>query len=210
MDRRIGTAALHNTQHTLLLTTSSIQPLIYLLEVLPHSLFSNTSSYTYFISSLPLPPLLSPTPSLSTLLRPPLLPPSLSLSQVDGVWPGWGHASENPRLPSTLKEKGIQFIGPTAPVMAALGDKVSDWPSNPPDLCSPTTLNLLRPNPTRIIIYYPLSLSLHRHRPPLSHYLSRVTRSLPTSWRRPRTFLPSLGRAGASRVDSTQMASYPR
>lgn len=26
------------------------------------------------------------------------------------VWPGWGHASENPRLPSTLKEKGIQVI----------------------------------------------------------------------------------------------------
>ena len=45
--------------------------------------------------------------------------------QVDAVWPGWGHASENPRLPSTLKSKGIQFIGPTAPVMAALGDKVS-------------------------------------------------------------------------------------
>jgi len=43
---------------------------------------------------------------------------------VDAVWPGWGHASENPRLPSTLKSKGIQFIGPTAPVMAALGDKV--------------------------------------------------------------------------------------
>ena len=45
--------------------------------------------------------------------------------QVDAVWPGWGHASENPKLPSTLKSKGIQFIGPTAPVMAALGDKVS-------------------------------------------------------------------------------------
>jgi Biotin carboxylase, N-terminal domain len=26
------------------------------------------------------------------------------------VWPGWGHASENPRLPSTLKEKGIQVM----------------------------------------------------------------------------------------------------
>ena len=50
----------------------------------------------------------------------------IAVSQkVDGVWPGWGHASENPRLPSTLKTKGIQFIGPTAPVMAALGDKVS-------------------------------------------------------------------------------------
>lgn len=45
--------------------------------------------------------------------------------KVDGVWPGWGHASENPKLPATLKSKGIQFIGPTSSVMAALGDKVS-------------------------------------------------------------------------------------
>jgi acetyl-CoA carboxylase / biotin carboxylase 1 len=45
--------------------------------------------------------------------------------KVDAVWPGWGHASENPKLPNTLKEKGIQFIGPTGSVMAALGDKVS-------------------------------------------------------------------------------------
>ena len=44
---------------------------------------------------------------------------------MDAVWPGWGHASENPKLPNTLKTKGIQFIGPTGPVMAALGDKVS-------------------------------------------------------------------------------------
>jgi len=50
----------------------------------------------------------------------------IAVSQkVDAVWPGWGHASENPRLPRSLKERGIQFIGPTAPVMAALGDKVS-------------------------------------------------------------------------------------
>jgi acetyl-CoA carboxylase/biotin carboxylase 1 len=45
--------------------------------------------------------------------------------KVDGVWPGWGHASENPKLPANLKAKGIQFIGPTSSVMAALGDKVS-------------------------------------------------------------------------------------
>ena len=51
---------------------------------------------------------------------------SIAVAQkVDGVWPGWGHASENPKLPNTLKQKGIQFIGPTGPVMAALGDKVS-------------------------------------------------------------------------------------
>jgi acetyl-CoA carboxylase/biotin carboxylase 1 len=44
--------------------------------------------------------------------------------RVDAVWPGWGHASENPRLPNSLKSKGIQFIGPTAPVWGALGENV--------------------------------------------------------------------------------------
>jgi len=44
---------------------------------------------------------------------------------VDAVWPGWGHASENPKLPTKLKSMGITFIGPTAPVMSVLGDKVA-------------------------------------------------------------------------------------
>jgi acetyl-CoA carboxylase/biotin carboxylase 1 len=44
---------------------------------------------------------------------------------VDAVWPGWGHASENPRLPATLMENGIKFIGPTENVMNALGDKIN-------------------------------------------------------------------------------------
>jgi len=44
---------------------------------------------------------------------------------VDAVWPGWGHASENPALPRTLKANGIQFIGPTASVMSVLGDKIA-------------------------------------------------------------------------------------
>jgi len=44
---------------------------------------------------------------------------------VDAVWPGWGHASENPRLPNTLKKVGIKFIGPTGPVMSVLGDKIA-------------------------------------------------------------------------------------
>ena len=45
--------------------------------------------------------------------------------KVDGVWPGWGHASEKPLLPETCLELGIKFIGPTAPVMAVLGDKIA-------------------------------------------------------------------------------------
>eukprot|EP00405_Crypthecodinium_cohnii_P020766 CAMPEP_0206482608 /NCGR_PEP_ID=MMETSP0324_2-20121206/38966_1 /ASSEMBLY_ACC=CAM_ASM_000836 /TAXON_ID=2866 /ORGANISM="Crypthecodinium cohnii, Strain Seligo" /LENGTH=2089 /DNA_ID=CAMNT_0053960569 /DNA_START=18 /DNA_END=6287 /DNA_ORIENTATION=- len=45
--------------------------------------------------------------------------------RVDCVWPGWGHASENPALPLALAELGITFLGPTAPVMHALGDKIA-------------------------------------------------------------------------------------
>ena len=44
---------------------------------------------------------------------------------VDGVWPGWGHASEKPELPEALAANGIKFIGPTAPVMSVLGDKIA-------------------------------------------------------------------------------------
>eukprot|EP00534_Pseudo-nitzschia_fraudulenta_P008502 CAMPEP_0201147778 /NCGR_PEP_ID=MMETSP0851-20130426/9292_1 /ASSEMBLY_ACC=CAM_ASM_000631 /TAXON_ID=183588 /ORGANISM="Pseudo-nitzschia fraudulenta, Strain WWA7" /LENGTH=2078 /DNA_ID=CAMNT_0047423721 /DNA_START=36 /DNA_END=6272 /DNA_ORIENTATION=- len=44
---------------------------------------------------------------------------------VDAVWPGWGHASENPELPTNLAKNGIKFIGPTAPVMSVLGDKIA-------------------------------------------------------------------------------------
>jgi len=44
---------------------------------------------------------------------------------VDAVWPGWGHASENPALPTNLAKNGIKFIGPTAPVMSVLGDKIA-------------------------------------------------------------------------------------
>lgn len=46
---------------------------------------------------------------------------------VHAVWAGWGHASENPRLPESLAEspKKIIFIGPPASAMRSLGDKIS-------------------------------------------------------------------------------------
>ncbi|CAM8936060.1 unnamed protein product [Rhodiola kirilowii] len=46
------------------------------------------------------------------------------ITHVDAVWPGWGHASENPELPDALDEKGIVFLGPPSVSMAALGDKI--------------------------------------------------------------------------------------
>jgi acetyl-CoA carboxylase/biotin carboxylase 1 len=47
--------------------------------------------------------------------------------ECDAVWAGWGHASENPALPTALeavKSRRIVFIGPSAGPMAALGDKI--------------------------------------------------------------------------------------
>lgn len=45
---------------------------------------------------------------------------------VDAVWAGWGHASENPRLPDALAalDKRIAFIGPSSRSMRLLGDKI--------------------------------------------------------------------------------------
>ncbi|GBG75894.1 hypothetical protein CBR_g21136 [Chara braunii] len=43
---------------------------------------------------------------------------------ADAVWPGWGHASENPDLPDALAARGIVFLGPPSRAMSALGDKV--------------------------------------------------------------------------------------
>nr|ASZ00204.1 acetyl-CoA carboxylase 2 [California macrophylla] len=45
-------------------------------------------------------------------------------TRVDAVWPGWGHASENPDLPDALNAKGIVFLGPSSKSMGALGDKI--------------------------------------------------------------------------------------
>ncbi|KAJ8027759.1 Acetyl-CoA carboxylase [Holothuria leucospilota] len=45
--------------------------------------------------------------------------------QVQAVWAGWGHASENPKLPEMLHKNGIGFIGPKESAMWALGDKIA-------------------------------------------------------------------------------------
>jgi len=44
----------------------------------------------------------------------------------DAVWAGWGHASENPALPTALAaaRRPIAFVGPPAGPMHALGDKI--------------------------------------------------------------------------------------
>ncbi|EZA53363.1 Acetyl-CoA carboxylase [Ooceraea biroi] len=46
-------------------------------------------------------------------------------TQVQAVWAGWGHASENPKLPELLHKNNICFIGPSEKAMWALGDKIA-------------------------------------------------------------------------------------
>lgn len=47
--------------------------------------------------------------------------------RADAVWPGWGHASENPALPETLRalHPPIEFLGPDCSSMKNLGDKIA-------------------------------------------------------------------------------------
>ena len=49
--------------------------------------------------------------------------------KADAVWPGWGHASENPDLPNSLEAAGIVFmVLPIFPTLLAVSCLV---PLNP-------------------------------------------------------------------------------
>ena len=65
---------------------------------------------------------------------------------MQGVWAGWGHASENPKLPEKLFKLNIAFLGPSASAMWALGKQ---WYSF---MCSFKTLNVC--NILYTIIFY--------------------------------------------------------
>jgi acetyl-CoA carboxylase, biotin carboxylase subunit len=43
---------------------------------------------------------------------------------AEAVHPGYGFLSEDPRLPAACADAGLTFVGPSAEVMAAVGDKV--------------------------------------------------------------------------------------
>ncbi|KPI84355.1 putative acetyl-CoA carboxylase [Leptomonas seymouri] len=47
-------------------------------------------------------------------------------NMCDAIYPGWGHASENPSLPrECFKSKRVTFLGPSEDAMFALGDKIA-------------------------------------------------------------------------------------
>src|SRR3954464_13019489 len=44
---------------------------------------------------------------------------------VDAIHPGYGFLSENPALPRACERAGITFVGPSAEILEALGDKTA-------------------------------------------------------------------------------------
>ncbi len=45
--------------------------------------------------------------------------------EVDAIHPGYGFLSENPALPRACRKAGITFVGPSADILEALGDKTA-------------------------------------------------------------------------------------
>jgi acetyl/propionyl-CoA carboxylase alpha subunit/acetyl-CoA carboxylase carboxyltransferase component len=49
---------------------------------------------------------------------------ALVRSRADAVWPGWGFVAEDAEFVGRVAEAGILFLGPSAAVMRAVGDKI--------------------------------------------------------------------------------------
>jgi len=49
---------------------------------------------------------------------------ALRAVRADAVWPGWGFVAEHPAFAELCERLGIAFVGPSADVMRALGDKI--------------------------------------------------------------------------------------
>ncbi len=65
-------------------------------------------------------------PNANNYANVPLIVDIAERTGVQAVWAGWGHASENPKLPEMLlkTKTKISFIGPPARAMRDLGDKI--------------------------------------------------------------------------------------
>ncbi|HET8757596.1 MAG TPA: carboxyl transferase domain-containing protein [Solirubrobacteraceae bacterium] len=50
---------------------------------------------------------------------------ALVAARADAVWVGWGFVAEDPRFAALCDRLGIVFVGPSAAVMRALGDKIA-------------------------------------------------------------------------------------
>lgn len=64
-----------------------------------------------------------PSPSKDSYLKPDRIIAAAEVTESDAIHPGYGFLSENPRFAEICESCNIKFIGPSAEVIRAMGDK---------------------------------------------------------------------------------------
>src|SRR5881227_3127356 len=67
---------------------------------------------------------IGPPPASESYLRVPSLIAAATTTGCEAVHPGWGFLAENPAFVAACVDNDLVFVGPTADVMARMGDKV--------------------------------------------------------------------------------------
>ena len=66
---------------------------------------------------------IGPSPSKDSYLKPDRIIAAAEVTESDAIHPGYGFLSENPRFAEICESCNIKFIGPSAEVIRAMGDK---------------------------------------------------------------------------------------
>jgi acetyl-CoA carboxylase biotin carboxylase subunit len=66
---------------------------------------------------------IGPPAAGESYLNIPMIMSALEITEADGVHPGYGFLSENPRFAEIVEDAGITFIGPTSEQIRRMGDK---------------------------------------------------------------------------------------
>jgi acetyl-CoA carboxylase biotin carboxylase subunit len=67
---------------------------------------------------------IGPAPAIESYLNIPAIIAAAEVTDSDGIHPGYGFLSENADFAERVEKSGFVFIGPTAPVIRLMGDKV--------------------------------------------------------------------------------------
>src|SRR5438067_4039129 len=66
---------------------------------------------------------IGPAPAAESYLNIPSLVAAATITECDAVHPGWGFLAENPVFVRACEDNDLVFVGPSADVMARMGDK---------------------------------------------------------------------------------------
>src|SRR5438270_8979623 len=66
---------------------------------------------------------IGPAPAAESYLNIPSLVAAATITECDAVHPGWGFLAENPSFVRACEDNELAFVGPSAEVMARMGDK---------------------------------------------------------------------------------------